>query len=858
MISIVILLQAFTFSLACLWPWILATILPFLLWWLFGELFGNRNQNNGLDAQASAEAHTKAGGAYSMSAEVEKELMELRYAKEELTKTNHELDLRIKGLEADKAVLQARLGSLSAEEHQFALSELPGVDADLAAKLLAAGISMDELVEMDAEELKGRLEAEGIDWSGYDLALIAGGATAQQARSKKGGDASGVYFELAESNLSFIPGIDEALEAKMKAAGFGKASEIAVMNETELKAKLEAAGIDTQGMDLKAMIAGAALLRDRDYAALMELDQDEQKTKALRLANAIDSGTGVVNYRLLFSNTQLEIIEGIDSGLAAEFRKNGIHTWEDLKNADHEHLRQILGTIGDPYDKLDPKVMQEQAEFAGNGDWNGLIAYQMDLDVEDDPAAMRGSKLQVLTGIMLDEAHHAGVGFEGGAMVDRSNYSFLFDQDNLQVVEGVGAKVSSILQEAGIHNWEELGNTSPEQLSTLLAEAKLHMMNPESWPRQAQLAKEGKWDELAEYQMFLDAGREDWGGFHSPAKVDQIATSILEVRSGREDEHFRGVKGQNYSAVLLPWNLQVIEGIGPKLESLLKKNGIGSLFALAKADEKELKKILSDNNLSMIDPSHWSDQAELAADGKWNKLAEFQKELNDANKDGASPAKVDRIAEQLFAVGAVRRGKGIDFGAAFETDHLQIIEGIGGKVEELLKSKGINSWSSLAEQSQETLKAVLEEAGGAYQMMDPGSWPLQARLAAEGKWSELIAFQKDLNSGDLSRSGKLSPSKLETKIIALLGYSNDPEDLTVIEGIGPKIEELLKEAGIKTWGDLAGASVENLEKELEKGGKKFSLAMPSTWPLQARLAHEQRWEQLREYQELLQGGREKA
>lgn len=84
--------------------------------------------------------------------------------------------------------------------------------------------------------------------------------------------------------------------------------------------------------------------------------------------------------------------------------------------------------------------------------------------------------------------------------------------------------------------------------------------------------------------------------------------------------------------------------------------------------------------------------------------------------------------------------------------------------------------------------------------------------------------------------------------------SANPEDLKIIEGIGPKIEELLNADGIRTWRDLADAEVNHIRAILDKAGKSFRLANPETWPEQAALAAAGRWGELSELQERLQGG----
>ncbi len=81
-----------------------------------------------------------------------------------------------------------------------------------------------------------------------------------------------------------------------------------------------------------------------------------------------------------------------------------------------------------------------------------------------------------------------------------------------------------------------------------------------------------------------------------------------------------------------------------------------------------------------------------------------------------------------------------------------------------------------------------------------------------------------------------------------------PDDLTRIEGIGPKIAGLLREAGIITFAQLAEADVERLRRILDEA-RLLQIADPGTWPEQARLAASGQWEALKELQERLKGGR---
>lgn len=82
------------------------------------------------------------------------------------------------------------------------------------------------------------------------------------------------------------------------------------------------------------------------------------------------------------------------------------------------------------------------------------------------------------------------------------------------------------------------------------------------------------------------------------------------------------------------------------------------------------------------------------------------------------------------------------------------------------------------------------------------------------------------------------------------------DDLKIIEGIGPKIADILTEAGIATFAQLAETDVEKLSDILAAAGSRYKSHDPGTWPAQARFAAEGKWDELKEYQEMLMGGRD--
>lgn len=81
------------------------------------------------------------------------------------------------------------------------------------------------------------------------------------------------------------------------------------------------------------------------------------------------------------------------------------------------------------------------------------------------------------------------------------------------------------------------------------------------------------------------------------------------------------------------------------------------------------------------------------------------------------------------------------------------------------------------------------------------------------------------------------------------------DDLTRIEGIGPKISSVLAAAGITTFRELANASQDELQRVLAAADLRGSYGDPTTWPAQARLAAEGKWDELEAMQNELKGGR---
>jgi large subunit ribosomal protein L21 len=81
--------------------------------------------------------------------------------------------------------------------------------------------------------------------------------------------------------------------------------------------------------------------------------------------------------------------------------------------------------------------------------------------------------------------------------------------DDLKKIEGVGPKAMEAMVAAGLDTFAKVAKAKPEAIEAILAEASSRMAHlvANTWPQQAALAADGKWDELKELQEKLDGGR---------------------------------------------------------------------------------------------------------------------------------------------------------------------------------------------------------------------------------------------------------------------------------------------------------------------------------------------------------------
>jgi predicted flap endonuclease-1-like 5' DNA nuclease len=121
---------------------------------------------------------------------------------------------------------------------------------------------------------------------------------------------------------------------------------------------------------------------------------------------------------------------------------------------------------------------------------------------------------------------------------------------------------------------------------------------------------------------------------------------------------------------------------------------------------------------------------------------------------GKGPTEVARAVPAPVAAPAPLATDGIDYAAARAAgfvvsgvDNLEVIEGIGPAIANLLRNNGVKSFAALAAMARPSIQAILNKGGSRFQIANPETWAEQAALAAANRWADLRRLQDELDAG---------------------------------------------------------------------------------------------------------------
>jgi len=168
-------------------------------------------------------------------------------------------------------------------------------------------------------------------------------------------------------------------------------------------------------------------------------------------------------------------------------------------------------------------------------------------------------------------------------------------------------------------------------------------------------------------------------------------------------------------------------------------------------------------------------------------------------------------------------------------------------------------------------KVLLVDDGGEVTVGAPAIDGAQvgAKVLEHLKGDKVIVFKKKRRKGyrvkkghrqalteilieDITLGGKKTKAKKEAPKAATSKAKKD--DLKKIEGLGPKASEALVNAGVDTFAKLAKKTAEEIKEILTEESSTLAHLVTTTWPKQAELAAAGKWEELKAWQDELDGG----
>lgn len=175
-----------------------------------------------------------------------------------------------------------------------------------------------------------------------------------------------------------------------------------------------------------------------------------------------------------------------------------------------------------------------------------------------------------------------------------------------------------------------------------------------------------------------------------------------------------------------------------------------------------------------------------------------------------------------------------------------------GAQPEPVTAEELDAAPDLGEQPEPIAAEELDAALNLIEEVEPGT---AAEAAPTGAGAE--GADGELEAGLLALGEPEPVEMAEDDLVAAATPAEapraQPDDLLVIEGIGPRVSTIVTAAGISSFAELAAADVERLRAILVDAGVKT--VDPSTWPEQARIAAEGRWDELRELQRKIKNGK---
>lgn len=263
--------------------------------------------------------------------------------------------------------------------------------------------------------------------------------------------------------------------------------------------------------------------------------------------------------------------------------------------------------------------------------------------------------------------------------------------------------------------------------------------------------------------------------------------------------------------------------------------------------------------------------------GTWeNKVSQLEADLDACRKNKGGITK-DTVSSAYAAGSSTATSSDINIWRDKVSQLEAELRKVKGSSSSNIVSKDLDVWKNRvakleadlkeSETSKKELEAKLKEGEKASTTATKSkSGSAKSSLAASGtgttksKSSSKTGTSKTTSKSTTKKTTSSNTKSATSNFDAALakeafGKKIKQDDLKVVEGIGPKIEGLFHNHGIKTWKALSEATQAKCNEVLASGGSRYKMHKPDTWPKQAKFAYEGKWKELAKWQDEMDGGR---
>ncbi|MDH3699335.1 MAG: 30S ribosomal protein S2 [Flavobacteriaceae bacterium] len=177
-----------------------------------------------------------------------------------------------------------------------------------------------------------------------------------------------------------------------------------------------------------------------------------------------------------------------------------------------------------------------------------------------------------------------------------------------------------------------------------------------------------------------------------------------------------------------------------------------------------------------------------------------------------------------------------------------VAEGLAERKTDKVGEKDMAEGMAQQAKAQEKAEAPIEAAPLAPETKEAPA-PAKEEVKAAPEAKEEVVEEKPV--------AKKEEAPAVPKTAAKAAKKSESDNLTKVEGIGPKAAEALTAAGVATFNDLAKAKPDAIKNILTEASSRMAHLDPTTWPKQAKMAADGKWDELKEWQDNAKGGVEK-